>query len=121
MVIGNINLLIEIVTTYFIIVATFVVGTLVVHDDCVARSRSIPVPLVFILKSTVLPSLLCRKCDDKATKSQVHHERALHLISASPGVVVRSLRGLIVMLLLFHPSSPLRIFKFIVYPLSGVL
>ena len=121
MIIGNINLLIEIVTTYFIIVATFVVVTLVVRDDCVARSRLIPAPLVFILKSTVLPSLLCCKCDDKATKSQVHHKRTLHLISASPGVVVRSLRGLIIVLFLFCPSFPVRIFKFIVHPLSGVL
>ena len=121
MIIGNINLLIEIVATYFIIVATFVVVTLVVRDGCVARSRSIPTPLVFILKSTVLPSLLCRTCDDEATKSRVHHERALHLVSVSPGVVVRSLRGLIVVLFLFRSSSPVRIFKFIVHPLSGVL
>ena len=121
MIICNIDLLIEIVTTYFIIVATFVVVTLVVCDDCVARSCSIPAPLAFILKSTVLQSLLRRKCDDKTTKSQVHHERALHLISASPGVVVRSLRRLIIVLFLFRPSSPVRIFKFIVHPLSGVL
>ena len=100
-------------------VVTFVVVTLVVRDDCVARSRSIPAPF-FVLKSTVLPSLLCRKCDDEATKYQVHHERVLHLISASPGVVVRSLRGLIVVLFLFRPSSPVLIFKFIVHPLSGV-
>ena len=44
MIIGNINLLIEIVATYFIIVATFVVVALVVRDDCVSRSRSIPLP-----------------------------------------------------------------------------
>ena len=42
-------------------------------------------------------------------------------ISASTGVVVRSLRGLIVMMFLFCPSSPVRIFKSTVHPLFDVL
>ena len=108
------------IATYFIIIAVFVVVIFVVRNDCVARSCSIPVPFVFILISIVLSSLLCRACDEQAEKSNVHHERACCFqtqhISASPGVAVRLLHGLIVVLFLFCPSSPVRIFKFIVHP-----
>ena len=114
----------EIIATYSIIIAVFVVVIFVVRNDCVARNCSISAPFAFILKCTVPPSLLCRECSDQTAKSKVHRERAcrfqMQYISASTGVVVRSLCRLIVVLFLFHPSSPVRIFKSIVHPLFDV-
>ena len=107
----------ETVATYFISIVVFVVVIFVVRDDFVVCNRSIIGRFVFILN--ISSPHLCCVMNVNAVKSKVHHEWVCRFetqhISASPGVIVRSLCGLIVVLFLFRPSSPVRIFKSIAF------